>query len=76
MVARALAFADVADTGQRPVSVHARLALDLVAVGGRFVQTKRGYALFDENGRYVGLIEDPGSTTAFGPSSPTTLLHR
>ena len=48
----------------------------LMAVGGRFVQTKRGYALFDENGRYVGLIEAPGSTTAFGPSSPTTLLPR
>ncbi len=76
MVAGALAFADVADTGQRPVSVRARLALDLVAVGGRFIQTKGGYALFDENGRYVGLIEAPGSTTAFGPSSPTTLLHR
>ncbi len=76
MVARALASADVADTGQRPVSVRARLALNWLAVGGRFVQTKHGYALFDENGRYVGLIEAPGSTTEFGPSSPTTLLHR
>ena len=49
MVARALAFADVADTGQRPVSVRARLALDLVAVGGRFIQTK--------GGRIDGIIE-------------------
>ena len=74
MVAHALAFADV-DTGQRPVSVGAQHALRSLTGGGRLVQTKHGFALFDEEGRFVGMIQTPATTT-FGPVAPTMLLKR
>jgi len=76
MVAHALAFADVGNTGRRPVSAGARKALDCVAAGGRLVQTMDGYALFDEDGHYVGQIQTPAAATKFGPAGPTMLLER
>ncbi len=75
MIAHALAFADV-DTGQRPVSVGAQQAFRCVTGGGRLVQTKRGFALFDQEGRFVGMIQAPATTTTFGPVAPTMLLKR
>lgn len=75
MIAHALALADV-DTGQRPVSVGAQQAFRGVTGGGRLVQTERGFALFDEEGRFVGMIQAPDTTTTFGPVAPTMLLKR
>ncbi|MEE8135376.1 MAG: hypothetical protein V3T56_09975 [Gemmatimonadales bacterium] len=75
MVAHAPAFADV-DTGRRPVSVRAQHALRCVTGGGRLVQTKHGFTLFDEEGRFVGMIQAPATTTTFGPVAPTMLLKR
>ena len=76
MVTHALAFAELIDTGRRPVSAGSRQALDCVAAGGRLVQTLSGYALFDEDGRYVGKILTPASTTKFGPAGQAMLLER
>ncbi len=76
MVVQALALPDV-DTGRRPVSVGAGHAFRCVTSGGRLVQTKRGFALFDEEGRFVGMIQAPATTaTTFGPVAPTMLLKR
>lgn len=75
MIARALAFTD-GDTGQRPVSVAARQALQRVACGGRLVETRQGYALFDDEGRFVGTIQTPATRSMFGPSGQTMLLNR
>ncbi len=76
MAERALALPDV-DTGGRPVSVGAGHALHCVTSGGRLIQTNRGYALFDEEGRFVGMIQAPATTTTtFGPVAPTMLLKR
>ena len=76
MVAHALAFSEFVNTGRRPVSAGARQALNCVAAGGRLVQTRSGYALFDEDGRYVGQIRTPAAATKFGPAGPTMLLER
>ena len=76
MVAHAMAFADIATTGQRPVSATVRQLWNRVTGGGRLVQTKRGYALFNEDGKFVGMIDDPVAPAAFGPARPTVLLNR
>ena len=75
MVAHAVVFADV-DTGKRPVSAGAREAFRCATSGGRLVQTKRGFALFDEEGRFVGMIQAPATKTKFGRVAPTMLLNR
>jgi len=75
MVAHALAFTEP-DTGQRPISVGVRDAFRGVTAGGRLVRTTRGFALFDEEGRFVGMIQTPETATRFGPAGPTMLLKR
>jgi hypothetical protein len=44
--------------------------------GARAVRTRRGCALFDDTGHYVGAIVDPTGYPTFGPGAGTVLLHR
>ncbi len=76
MIANAPAFAHIASTGMRPVSVQCRLALACVSSGGRLVRTPSGYTLFDENGRYLGTVLSSDPYPEFGPVGKTVLLKR
>ncbi len=76
MVVHAMAFADIVTTGQRPVSATVRQFWDRMTGGGRLVRTKRGYAVFDGDGKFIGNIEAPATRAVFGPNSPTVLLRR
>ncbi|NIQ99547.1 MAG: hypothetical protein GTN78_05020 [Gemmatimonadales bacterium] len=42
----------------------------------RAVRTQSGIALFDESGRYVGMVTAPAGKPAFGPGADTVLLRR
>lgn len=43
--------------------------------GVRYVRTNRGFALFDDEGRFVGRVET-GTDVTFGPTGDNILLKR
>jgi len=44
--------------------------------GARAVRTRRGFALFNDTGHYVGAIEASVGYVTFGPGAGTVLLQR
>ena len=76
MGAHAPVFESVGSTGNRPVSIPCRDVYECVSAGGRLVKTRRGYALFDDAGRFVGTVHRPQSSLDFGPAARTVLLSR
>lgn len=42
----------------------------------RYIRTSGGIVLFDEGGRFVGLVETPLGTPVFGPAGDTVLVRR
>jgi hypothetical protein len=61
-------------TGARAVSP--RMSRATRPSGARAVQTRRGYALFDDLGHYVGSVAAPVGRISFGQGADTVLLHR
>lgn len=61
-------------TGTRAVSPRTSRATR--PSGARAVQTRRGYALFDDLGHYIGSVAAPVGRLAFGQGADTVLLHR
>jgi hypothetical protein len=62
-------------TGTRAVSPP-RWSVEPLHVGARAVHTAVGVALFDDVGRYVGLIASRDGAAYFGPGADTVLLRR
>jgi hypothetical protein len=44
--------------------------------GARCIRTRQGLALFDDAGRFVGIVRRPDHETQFGPAGSTVLLRR
>ena len=64
-------------TGQRPVAPPVALGSENPVVSGvRLVRTRQGLALFDEKGRFIGIVRRPNPATGFGPAGTTVLLRR
>lgn len=70
MIAQALAFTAPGSSGMGPLEMAHRTA------EGHVVKTARGYALFDECGRYLGVLPSPEGNPSFGPGAKTVLLQR
>ena len=62
-------------TGTRAVSPP-RWGVEPRHGGARAVRTGIGIALFDDAGRYVGMIMSRERTAYFGPGADTVLLRR
>ena len=76
VVNQALAINEMLTTGSRSAQAAARNA-ERTAGAGRFVRTRKGLALFDENGRFIGVVKDPrASAPRFGRAAETMLLRR
>jgi hypothetical protein len=63
-------------TGARPVTVHLVRALRAGWAAARTVRTRGGLVLFDERGRYVGLVRGTSRDPAFGAGAEAVLLVR
>jgi len=61
-------------TGARAVSPRTSRATR--PSGARAVHTRRGYALFDDLGHYIGSVAAPVGRLSFGRGADTVLLHR
>ena len=75
-MARAAVMSRWAITGARSVIPVRAVAELCTPCGARTVRTRRGVALFDEMGRFVGRIDAPDGTPAFGPGAEALLLRR
>lgn len=73
MTARPL---EIRSTGPRPVGLPMAGALLRSLEGARFVRTRQGLALFDDAGRFVGMVRRPDHDTTFGRAGCTVLLRR
>lgn len=62
-------------TGARAVAPP-RASRSTRASGARAVRTRRGYALFDDLGHYIGTVKTPTGRLAFGRGADTVLLKR
>lgn len=63
-------------TGARSVLPARAVRERWVPCGARTVSTRRGLALFDEMGRFVGRVDATEGTPDFGPGAHTLLLRR
>jgi hypothetical protein len=63
-------------TGARSVLPARAVRERWVPCGARTVRTRRGMALFDEEGRFVGRVDGPTGAPAFGPGARSMLLRR
>ncbi len=63
-------------TGARSVLPARAVREQWVPCGARTVRTRRGMALFDEAGRFVGRVDAPTGAPAFGPGARSMLLRR
>jgi hypothetical protein len=76
MMTHALALTSFGTTGARP-SVPLRDArTSWKPTSARMVRTRAGVTLFDEAGRYVGVVDAASKDAAFGRGGPTVLLRR
>ncbi len=74
-MAHAAVMVPWAVTGARPTTPpHTSFAPH--SSGARAVRTRRGYALFDDTGHYVGAVAQPAGHPTFGPGAGTVLLQR
>jgi hypothetical protein len=62
-------------TGTRAVSLPRWTAAPRTSAA-RAVRTSSGIALFDDVGRYVGVISSQDRSSRFGPGADTVLLRR
>ena len=76
MTARPLAVHGIDTTGQRAVHPPVFDRVLRTAAGARLIRTRRGLALFDDVGRFVGIVRRPDPGALFGPAGSTVLLHR
>ena len=63
-------------TGARPISLSRLSRFASRASSARTVRTRSGYALFDEAGRYVGMVAQLAERVTFGVGAGTVLLRR
>lgn len=64
-------------TGQRPVAASAAAPMLPRAISSaRRVRTADAVVLFDDGGRFVGVVKHPEGPPTFGPSAATVLLGR
>jgi hypothetical protein len=75
MVTPALAIQHMFATGSRSSLAVARNA-PRMSGAARFVRTRRGLALFDEQGRSIGTVDFPQGEPKFGTAEETLLLQR
>lgn len=75
-MAQAVAISRWAITGARSVLPARAVRERWVPCGARTVRTRRGVALFDEDGRFVGRVDAPAGAPAFGPGARSMLLRR
>ncbi len=73
---RAASTATRSITGARPALIPWSRRLPCRASGARTVRTETGVVLFDERGRYVGVVASISAGPAFGPGAETVLLSR
>jgi hypothetical protein len=62
-------------TGTRAVSLPRRTAASRDS-GARAVRTTDGFVLFDDVGRYIGVIAGLDRQSRFGPGADTVFLRR
>lgn len=74
-MAHAAIISPWAVTGARAVTPP-RASRSTRASGARAVRTRRGYALFDDLGHYIGTVRIPTGRLAFGRGADTVLLKR
>jgi hypothetical protein len=75
-MARTAAISRWAITGARSVLPDRAVRERCAPCGARTVRTRRGLALFDDMGRFVGRVDGPAGAPAFGPGGRTLLLRR
>ena len=74
-MAHAAIISPWAVTGARAVA-PSRASRSVRASGARSVRTRRGYALFDDVGHYIGTVAVPSQRVIFGRGADTVLLKR
>ena len=74
-MAHAAIISPWAVTGARAVAPP-RASRSARASGARSVRTRRGYALFDDVGHYIGTVAAPTGRIVFGRGADTVLLKR
>lgn len=74
-MAHAAVISPWAVTGAR-AATPPRASRSTRASGARAVRTRRGYALFDDLGHYIGTVGAPIGRLMFGRGADTVLLNR
>lgn len=75
-MAHALALTSYAATGARPAAPLRDARGSRTPTAARTVRTRGGMALFDEAGRYVGVVTAVSQHPVFGRGGQTVLLRR